>query len=570
MTRRRRSNQSKSGSQQGPARATGAPAPKTPKRDRVAFNEGKVIMHLARTTYTTLIQVIAEAVQNGLDAHASKIWIIVDERSRSISISDDGDGVTSERFREALHSVGQGVKTPGSIGRYGLGLISPLDKCEYFTFSSRTDHRSTGQRWTFRKSEIETQSEGLTIPVADYRWPADTTYNTILRIHRYTKDTQTAAMTPDRICEFVQNKLGPAMRKHGVTCTLHFKGADGTGRTEVIKPTEFQGEAFPVVTYEEADAGTVEFELYRARKTTEGRKGEVMFSEMDALYPITWAEFKRQAGAWLTDEVKLAFNSGYFEGIIRVKNIELHPNRRKFVWDDKAVGLCGALEEWYREVGHTLYTDEQVQEQEVRYQRLGVQTLERLKELLGLDGFEHLHKVLDALKEGTIASGHAEVESGKDTARPGLRSGQGGANQPREPRDTPTPPRDPDRAKGPERPRDHPGVSYGPEGQPRNVVRDNSTGVGIVHETLPGSDRLWEVDPRNAMIYINVRHPVFLLVERADTFILQLQEWIIIQALTMLQYPVDSWELLHDFSDGHAREFVTVSILGGAKRRKHK
>ncbi len=563
MTRRRKRPQSNQGADKTPATS---PKP-APIRHRLDVNMGKVILHLAKSTYTTLIAVIVEAVQNALDAKATDIWIAVDERKRIIVVADNGEGVTPEKFTQALLSIGQGIKQPGSLGRFGLGLISPLDKCEYFTFSSREPGATTGYRWTFKAKDIEKMASEPEIPCAKAKWDDLMQYNTAVRINHYTTDTQTAAMTAERIGAQVQAKLGPAMRKLGVTCHLEFADTEGMRTTRVIEPHSFSGEPFEVQTYTEPDAGDVEFELYRAPKTTSGRKGTVMFSEMESLYPITLSEFLRQASDWLSEDVKKALKSGYFEGIIRAKNVELHPNRKKFVWNDAVVGLCIAIEQWYKDIGHELYTDERVQEQEIRLQRLGVQTLERLKELLKLEESEHLRRIIESLHVGTIGSGHTELEGEGETEQPGLRSGQGGAGKKRN-RDGSTTPRPTGGRRQPERTGDKPGVSYGPEGQRRKVVHDSSTGISICHEILPGSDRLWEIDDTTATIYINVRHPVFLLVEHADTYILQLQEWIVLQALSMLMFPVESRELLHDYSDSYAREYVTVSILGSRQRRR--
>lgn len=562
MTRRRRPRPT-----QGGRKAPATPATPQPIRDKVSFNQGKVIMHLAKSTYTTLIQVIAECVQNALDAGATVIDIAVDEKRRSIVVADNGGGVTLEKFHEALGSVGHGIKDPGSLGRFGLGLISPLDKCDYYTFSSWLPGESKGWCWTFRAGEIEAMADEVDIPRAGAKRHAGAEWNTIVRIHRYTSDSQTAAMTAERVEEFVQSKLGPTMRKRGVTCRLHFGDPEGNVVQKTIKPTDFTGEPFEITIYTEPDAGEVEFELYRARKTTKGRQGMVSLSEADAPYPITFTEFKRQAHAFLGDDVKKALSSGYFEGVIRAKKVELHPNRRKFVWNDAVVGLCIAIEQWFEDIGHKLYTDEQVQEEEARLQRLGVQTLDRLKDLLKLEESEHLRKIIESLHVGSIGSGHNELPSSGDMDERGLRSGQGGTGKPRN-RSGQTKPRDPSKPKQPERTGDKPGVSFGPEGQHRKVVRDSSTGISICHEILPGSDRLWEIDAESAMIYINVRHPVFLLVEHADTYVLQLQEWIVLQALSLLMFPVNSRELLHDYADSYAREFVVVSILGSRQRRR--
>ncbi len=563
MSRRQRPKPTQGGHQPPATREAAAPS-----SDAVSFNQGKVIMHLARTTYTTLIQVIAEAVQNALDAHASYIWIVVDERKRSIVVADNGAGVTPQQFAEALRSIGQGVKDPGSIGRFGLGLISPLDKCERFTFTSREPGKPTGHSWRFKASTMEVMSSNLSIPRSQVQWKTDDEFNTIMRIFDYTLDTQTASMTAGRVEEFVQSKLGPMLRKQNVTCKLLFRAEDGSEVTKEIKPTDFTGEPFAVYTYQDDDAGEIEFELYRAPRTTQGRQGVVMFSEMDSLYPITWPEFRRQAGSWLSDDTRKALGSGFFQGIIRAKKVELHPNRKKFVWNDAAKSLAMVVEEWYHEVGRQLYTDERVQEQETRLQRLGVQTLDRLKDLLKLDDSEHWRKIIESLREGTIGSGHADLPDEGETPEKGIREGQGGAGKPRHTKDPSEQEPRKRGPKGPERPGDKPGVSWGPEGQHRKRVHDSSTGISICHETLPGSDRLWEIEVESATIFINVRHPVFLMVEHADTFILQLQEWIILQAISLLVFPEDSRELLHDYSDTYAREYVTLSILGSMKRRR--
>ena len=96
MAARRNRRKSTSAPAPTPKPTTPPPGPRPPRpsRDKISFNEGKVLLHLAKTTYTTMIQVIAEAVQNALDADATNIWIAVDEGKRTIVIADDGSGVT--------------------------------------------------------------------------------------------------------------------------------------------------------------------------------------------------------------------------------------------------------------------------------------------------------------------------------------------------------------------------------------------------------------------------------------------------------------------------------------------
>ena len=97
---------------------------------------GNVLMHIASDTYTTLPRTVLEGVQNALDADADTIHIIVDMRGRQIIIRDNGNGVTVKMFDDALLQICNSQKSDDKLGRFGRGLISPLNKCKLFRFTS--------------------------------------------------------------------------------------------------------------------------------------------------------------------------------------------------------------------------------------------------------------------------------------------------------------------------------------------------------------------------------------------------------------------------------------------------
>ena len=76
------------------------------------------------------------ATSNRLDTSEFTGTIGLPIPSTDIAIRDDGDGVGQEEFDEALQQVCHSQKTHGKLGRFGIGLISPLDKCERSTFTS--------------------------------------------------------------------------------------------------------------------------------------------------------------------------------------------------------------------------------------------------------------------------------------------------------------------------------------------------------------------------------------------------------------------------------------------------
>lgn len=536
----------------------------------LGFNNGKVFMHLARHTYTTLTQVIIECVQNALDANARNVWIKVDMRKRTIIVANDGDGVDVELFERALMSVGEGVKDKTKLGRFGLGLISPLDKCRYYTFTSRPNGDRKWLRWRFEAAQIEPQSNEVRIPlsrIGDERMKGDRYAVSLLSIHGFTKDRATSALDPGILANSIQEKLGPAMRKLGVTCHLEFHTAERQTVHEEIKPLDYAGEALPPFTYEDTYVGKVEFELYRAVRTSRGRNGLVVLSELDSTYPITWKEFTGQTrDVGMTGDLIKALGSGFFEGVVRAEKVELHPSRNKFVRNDAVFGLVFALEEWFADIGRAIYEDERIEQAERRYQELGLRTLDRLDDLLHQPEFSHLREALKALEKGTIGQGHVPPKGKvtKEETDPSKRVGPGGVNVRKEPdggRESKAP-------QDPERPGDVPLSAAGPDGRRRRITRRNSGGLQFSYGMPEGSERLWELDPLQGIVYFNVRHPTWLKIADKDHHVLHLQEWIAIQALGMLLQPETAFPLLPEYVDSQTLAYVELMVIGGHRRTR--
>ena len=537
----------------------------------LGLNKGKVLMHLARHTYTTISAVVIECVQNAIDAEAKNVWIKIDMKRRNIVVSNDGVGVDLPQFEKALLSVGEGVKRKDKLGRFGLGLISPLDKCRRFTFTSKPAGDSKWLQWTFEASDIEPQSSEVRIPLRRLSHQKAKGYRhavSHLSIYGFTKDRATvASLTPERLEIAIQEKLGPSLGQLGVSCYLDFVHQDGSRTELTIKPLEYRGAPIPVYRIDDPDAGEVVIELYVARRTTEGRQGRISISEMESTYPVTWNEFANSNRDLLTPELTKAFRSGTFEGIVRAEKIELHPSRNKFVRNNAALGLCLALEEWFEDTGHKVYTEQLQEHAERRYQQLGLKTLDRLDDLLHEAPYEHLREALRQLERGTIGPGHVpqDAKLTGDETEPGTRVGPGGAGIPKQPDggiERPDGPQDP------ERPKDTPLVATGPNGRKRKVVRRNSGGLTFSYAMPEGSERLWEFDASIGVLYFNVRHPVWLKVEKKDHHILHLQEWIAIQALTTLLMPEASRDVLIEFVNEQARPYVDLVIIKGHLRNR--
>jgi hypothetical protein len=538
---------------------------------QLRVNQGKVLLLLAKNHYTTMPRVIVEIVQNAIDSNAQHIWVSIDMKGRNVIIADDGDGVTKEGFEEALLSVGQSVKEEGKLGQFGLGLISPLDKCKEFTFTSQPEGQEYPLRWTFERRAIEVQPDNVELPVSRLRaFPTagqldpSISYRTLLHIKGFTKDAQISAMDRDGLEKLIQDKFSSELLRKGVTCRLSFHAEGRTPDIRIVQPLEYSGTPLETETYFEEDAGDVEFTLFLAARTSKGYHGRVSIMEMGSNYPITWVELMRQARELLSKEAAEALGSGFFEGVIRAKNIELHENRKKFEYNDALVGLCIAIEQWFEEIGSKLYHDDRRRERDQRHQLLALRSLDRMADLLRDPAYDSLRRALLAtVSIGTMGDGHNPPGRGRPKGpgdEPGIRTGQGGAGVPRTPRENPeSRTRNPDT---PDRPGDVPLTALGPEGRPRQEVRNDSIGLSISHFPMDeGSNRLWDFDTQRGVLHFNTRHPLWIECDKKDSTIYTFQNWMIIQVLTLLSQPENVREAARDFIDIQVKPYVDYILL---------
>ncbi len=505
------------------------------------LHKGQVLYRLANT-YPTLLLTIVEAVQNAIDACAEKVFIGIDRRNLQVVILDDGLGVTEEKFQEALKSIGYGIKQKGSLGRFGLGLISPLNKCQQFIFISQPVGQSTANQWEFVGATIREQHREVIIPFRQLRGlptvpqpfrakarHLSTQWRTMIRIVNYTQDRVINTIDLDELEQDIRSKLGPEMRRRSTTVYVTiFNGPDQMTERE-INPLEYSGKPLAVISYDDEEyCGRVTFELYRASRNDSKPRGEVVVMQTDDNYPIRWREFRMQAmgSGWLANiqEGFEALGSGFFEGIIRIENVELAPERNKFVLNDALRAAYIVIYRWFEDHGRKHYEDVQEVRREARYQRLGEQSLERLYQLVESNAV--LAAVLPELtatsppprtKKGTATDDTKSKEPRCVAKHPTARSNKATTGEPVTNRHSPKP-----------------------------------TLLSFGYEMLD-SQRLWEFDFATATLTLNTRHPVWMMLDEAsgkgkgtsrhDRWLMHLQEWLALKVLMLLATSTDPDDL---------------------------
>ena len=396
------------------------------KYSRLALNEGEILLRTA-SIYPTLLLVVLEQVQNALDANAKHIGIVLNRKTRHIAIRDDGDGVSRSKFEGALLSVGSSRKTSDKLGRFGIGLISPLGKCQRSTFTSlsKADQTAGYLEWTFITDDIRSQSKEVRIPCRprpDLQFRSSKgqgaekrggvtmlSWRTEVDIYKYSTDKVISRIeSVDVLIESIFERYAAAMRRNEVELSVKFVEEDGTEHIrEKIKASTYSGKLLGEISFIEEDVGRVRFNLYLARKTQKGYAGKVVVGEIGNDYRFGFSTFVRTTEGLLPDEVADALVSGIFEGEILGEKIRLNSSRKSFEANSALVGFCTAIESWYREHGKRHLEKIEGESEDERYQELGARSLATIEEMLRDNpAFAKLREAINGFMVGNIGKGH--------------------------------------------------------------------------------------------------------------------------------------------------------------------
>jgi hypothetical protein len=523
------------------------------KSTQIKFNQGQALLHLAGM-YPTLLEVILELVQNALDkdVNATRIWIHINYQARYLAVRDNGAGVSVDRFNQALASVATpGRKGEGSLGQFGIGLISPLGKCERFTFISCPAPQKYGfQEWTFETQRIVNQRDCLSIPLRarpdmtlddSVRGKQNVKWRSEMGLHKFTTDEYISRVPIDTLIGGIQDRYATVMRRNKVVVSIVITDPDGKKEERPnVTAVQFRGRKLTEREVDNRDAGKTTFRLFIAPKSMKkggGRNGRVQVGVAGNDFRFPFHYFARSAVDLLKEEVITSLSSGLFEGEILSEHAKLHPSRRTFEKDDAFIGFCCAIEEWFNLYGSLHLEEARQSRQEERFQELGLRSMRVLEQLLHDPAHASLLGVIKSFSRGTIGIGHAEVpgrvmgEQDQKALSVDGKPGVARSSNPDTSRDEREKPKDP-------KPEHTPLTVVGPKGQQRKVVRSDSFGLQFSHEAMEGSPDLWKLDTQNGVLRFNIRHPLWIACdEKSDLVLMKLQEYVTIQALTLQVMP---------------------------------
>lgn len=527
-------------------------------------------LELAASKYPTLFRTIKEGVQNALDAMAQSITIEIDQRRHVIEIKDNGNGVEIGRMRMALGSVCRSIKAKGELGRFGLGLMAPLDKCTRWTFTTVAPGETKGyHEWVFNPEEIRRESDQLHLEpllrdIKQVEHPADAredwgwvTWRSRLRIEGYKKDRQFRLLNLVDLEVGILDDFNEKMRKLQTMVTIRITTETGEKLTRSFSARAFTGKLIDEGSVSGTDCKQTLFRLYLAPQTAKGRQGRVVVGIIGDDVRISFDRFAATTQAlgqdpneYLDKDTVKGLSSGVFEGEILGSDLDLLQERTGFSEDAALADFCLALNQRYAEK-HAKHAEEARESKEDhRFQRLGLKSLNVIEQFMRQ--VPELEDLLNSFKRGNIGRGHTELSKRLqvgETTGPELA-----LVSRRNPSSAPSGPSTGDPKR--ERKSHHPFTVAGPEGRVRTLVSKGSTGLTLAFSVMYGSNKVAVLRKDIGRLTINTAHPYFDEVKRDDRTLMQYVEYVGIQTSLLHTYPPDQVELIGEGMDAILKAYV--------------
>lgn len=532
----------------------------------IKFHLGNALERLS-TVYPKVIHVIYECVQNALDSRATSIMVDIDNKKRSIRILDNGKGASQEEFDTALKSVCQSRKAEDqtSLGQFGIGLISSIGKCKFYTFTSTPENNPAAYRqWKFVTDDLLKQEEELIIPNTEIKdliymgtekKKTTVVWRTEIMLHEVTKDKTVSKVTYKDLHDGIVLRFGEKMRMLDTKIRIRISSkVKGESVDEEFGAPSFSGQKLDVVKYPIGTETKARFELYIAIKDSKGhRNGRVEIGVKND--PFRQGCEVITGKGYISAEAAELLKSGLFEGTIISTHSRWTKERNSLVEDDALMEFCQYIEKWYREVGKIHQKEIATSQQDEKYHATGIKCLKRIESLLKLDHFSSLMEIVSGFKFGSIGPNHTNYESNKkleETLSLGTKADIPKSKKmtkinledlkniksPETPPTTPT--SNPSEGTGTQRHKEdlkHHTVTGVNKGSRRKVVKGQSTGLRLEYDEMPGEEALWKFNNQNGFLTFNIRHHLWAAAERHERVLVKFQEDIIIAALTLETQP---------------------------------
>lgn len=501
---------------------------------RFGFSTQNIVKILA-DQYPTLLSVIREAVQNAIDAAATRIVITLNLKDREVEICDNGKGASFAEIEHKFLEIGHSTKK-GAYGMFGVALLSPIGKCDQVDFYSRTKGDKEFYQLRIDVKEFARALGEPSIKVKPTTYdPLKEWWTTKVAMHRVKDDRTCRFPTALEIEDEVVSNFNAGMERLKTDVTVHLINEKGAAnKAYSFKARPYGGE--PLAEIEIIDnsrkGSKALFRLFKVPSHHGGRG--VSVGNRSNLSRISWAVFVRsmsqdQLSADLTKA--LSQGTGLFEGEILTSAIEfLNVDRQSVKLSDQLLEFLVAIEKWWETIGQEIYESAVEEGKDLVYQKSMLDVLTDVQRIILADPDirQALHQELTLLMQlGTVGEHHARIARKDEIGHQPQTSisTQGGPNRPKS--DTFAGHEQSSRPQG--RTGDLNTSAKGPLGRQRRIVRSEGIGFQMEVATMMGSSHAYEFDPKSALIQINSRHPAFASCEAKSDRVLKQYMALIVQ-----------------------------------------
>lgn len=139
---------------------------------------GEYFLKMARADYRNYQQALwREIYQNSIDAGAKEIQVEFDKEERSITVRDDGCGMSLEILTEKLLALGGSYKAEGSTGAFGKAKELELFSWkEYLLHTHNLLLMGSGDDYTITETEDNFDGTSITLYIQEYEYFEDICY----------------------------------------------------------------------------------------------------------------------------------------------------------------------------------------------------------------------------------------------------------------------------------------------------------------------------------------------------------------------------------------------------------
>ncbi|MCL4384592.1 ATP-binding protein [Patescibacteria group bacterium] len=475
------------------------------------------IVNILAGEYPTLKDIIREGAQNGIDAGATRLMIVLNHKDRRVDVMDNGKGASFEEIRAKFLQIGKTNKSGNVYGMFGVGLLSPIGKCKKVFFTSRTKGDHAFYDLVIDEKELQKSMGVPQIAVrpstADAGKEWWTTRVTMLGIK---EDHYTCRFpTPQEIESEIISNFNVGLERNKTDVVIIVISEHGIAeKAYTFKARPYGGEPLPEteISDDSKRGGKALFRLFVVRS----RRGGRGVSVGNRVNPsrIRWTDFVRHMSQeQLSSDLSKALSkeSGFFEGEILTSALAfLNVDRQTFKMSDQLLEFLVAIEKWWQTIGKEIYEEAIEEGRDQVYQVSMLNVLRDVQNTILKDDETRkaLYQELSAMmRTGTVGDSHARVPRKNlvgDQPDKSLAT-LGGPIKPKS--NTYQGHEISDRPKAKQG--DVTTSALGPMGRKRRIVKDDGTGLQMEVATMAGSSLAYEFIPEMALIRINSRHPDF-------------------------------------------------------------